>query len=130
MLNVNNNTLRLKREILTRIIRLQLEGKLDEGVHYIPKELVPAGSDSVRCCIYHDREIIRQRVITRLGCGLEDYDDGKSLAGYVKEALAREMPAWPMLTVLDIACNACVRSHFMVTNACQACLARPCMTNC
>ncbi|MDR2803037.1 MAG: monomeric [FeFe] hydrogenase, partial [Treponema sp.] len=39
-------------------------------------------------------------------------------------------PAWPMLTVLDIACNACVRSHFMVTNACQACLARPCMTNC
>ena len=35
-----------------------------------------------------------------------------------------------MLTVLDEACNACVRTHFMVTNACQGCLARPCMMNC
>jgi [FeFe] hydrogenase (group B1/B3) len=35
-----------------------------------------------------------------------------------------------MITVLDEACNACVRTHFMVTNACQACLARPCMMNC
>ena len=35
-----------------------------------------------------------------------------------------------MLTVLDEACNACVKTHYMVTNACQACLARPCMMNC
>jgi [FeFe] hydrogenase (group B1/B3) len=130
MLNINNNALNLKRDILVRIIRLQLAGKLAEGVHHIPVELVPAGSASIRCCIYHDREIIRQRIITRMGCGLEDYDEGKSLAEYAEEALARERPAWPMLTVLDVACNACVRSHFMITNACQACLARPCMTNC
>ncbi|GMO45732.1 MAG: 4Fe-4S dicluster domain-containing protein [Treponemataceae bacterium] len=130
MLNINNNMSRLKRDILVRIARLQLEGKLAEGVHYIPRELAPAGSNSIRCCIYHDREILRQRVIARLGCSLEDYDEEKRLADYVAEALAREKPTWPMLTVLDLACNACVRSHFMVTNACQACLARPCMTNC
>jgi [FeFe] hydrogenase (group B1/B3) len=130
MLNVNNHTMRLKRDILERIVRLQLEGTLLEKIQHIPKELVPLGSPSIRCCIYHDREIIRQRIIARLGCGLEDYDDEKSLADYAQEALAREKPTWPMLTVLDIACNACVRTHFMVTNACQACLARPCMTNC
>jgi [FeFe] hydrogenase (group B1/B3) len=130
LLNINNNSMRLKREILVRIARLQLEGKLIEGVHSIPRELAPPGSPSIRCCIYHDREIIRQRVIARLGCGLEDYDDEKRLAEYVMEALARGKPTWPMLTVLNEACNACVRSHFMVTNACQACLARPCLTNC
>ena len=130
MLNMNNNTARLKREILIRIARLQLEGTLSEGVRDIPRELAPAGSASIRCCIYHDREIIRQRVIARLGCSLENYDDEKRLAEYVEEALGRERPTWPMLTVLDEACNACVRSHYMVTNACQACLARPCLVNC
>ncbi|MDR0524982.1 MAG: monomeric [FeFe] hydrogenase [Spirochaetaceae bacterium] len=130
MLTINNNTARLKREILVRIARFQLAGKLSEGVHSIPRELAPAGSPSIRCCAYHDREILRQRVIARLGCSLEEYDEEKRLADYVTEALAREKPTWPMLTVLDLACNACVRAHFMVTNACQACLARPCLANC
>ncbi len=130
MLNINNNSSRLKREILVRIARLQLEGKLAEGVHNIPRELAPPDGVPIRCCVYHDREIIRHRVIARLGCGLEDYDDEKRLAEYAEEALKREKPAGPMLTVLGLACNACVRSHYMVTNACQACLARPCMVNC
>jgi len=130
MLNINNNTSRLKREILVRIAKLQLEGKLAEGVNSIPKELAPVDSNPIRCCIYHDREILMHRVIARLGCGLEDYNDEKRLAEYVQEALNREKPTWPMHTVLDLACNACVRSHFMVTNACLACVARPCLVNC
>jgi len=130
MLNINNNTSRLKREILVRIARLQFEGKLAEGVHNIPRELAPTGSTPIRCCIYHDREILRHRVIARMGCGLENYDYEKRLVEYVEEALSREKPTWPMLTVLDLACNACVRSHFMVTNACLACVARPCVVNC
>ena len=130
MLNINNNASRLKREILVRIARLQLEGTLGDGVHHIARELAPRGSESIRCCIYHDREILRQRVIARLGCSLEDYDDEKRLSEYVQEAFEREQPTWPMLTVLDEACNACVRTRFLVTNACQACLARPCLVNC
>lgn len=57
-------------------------------------------------------------------------DSGIPLSQYAKLALEREKPTWPMLTVLDEACNACVKANFMVTNACQACLARPCMVNC
>ncbi|MBO5235546.1 MAG: 4Fe-4S dicluster domain-containing protein [Spirochaetaceae bacterium] len=130
MLNINNNAAQLKREILVRIAKLQLEGKLEEGVHFIPREMAPVGSQPVRCCIYHDREILRMRVMARLGHSVEEYDDEKKLSEFAKEALEREKPTWPMLTVLDEACNACVKSHYMVTNACQACLARPCMMNC
>ena len=130
MLNINNNAAHLKREILVKIAKLQFEGKLEEGVHSIPRELAPKDSQSIRCCIYHDREILRQRVMARLGHSVEDYDDEKKLSEFATEALAREKPTWPMLTVLNDACNACVRSHYMVTNACQACLARPCMMNC
>lgn len=130
MLNINNNSSKLKQEILVRLAKLQLEGNLVDGVHFIPRELAPRGSTPTRCCIFHDREILRMRTIARLGSSVEDYDDEKTLAEYAKEALEREKPTWPILTVLDEACNACVKSHFMVTNACQACLARPCMMNC
>ena len=130
MLNINNNTSNIKREILVRIAKLQFEGKLQEGVHYIPREMVPRNSTPIRCCIFHDREIMRHRVIARLGCSLENYDEEKTLAQFAKEALEREKPTWPMLTVLDEACNACVKSKYMITNACQACVARPCMMNC
>ena len=41
MLNVNNNAAQIKREILVRIARLQLENKLEDGVHYIPREMAP-----------------------------------------------------------------------------------------
>lgn len=130
MLNINNGASQIKREILVRIARLQLEGRLEEGVHGIPREMAPVKGDPFRCCVYHDREVLRMRVIARLGHSVEDYDDEKKLAEYAKEALEREKPTEPMLTVLDEACNACVRSHYMVTNACQACVARPCMMNC
>ena len=130
MLNVNNNASLLKQDILVKIAKLQLEGKLEEGVHYIPKEMVPQGSPSIRCCIYHDREILRTRVLARMGFSVEDIDDEKRLADYAKDALNREKPTWPMLTFLNDACNGCVKTKYLPTNACQACLARPCKMNC
>ncbi len=130
MLNINNNTAHIKREILVRLAKLMLEGNLENGVHLIPRQMMPRGAQPFHCCIHHDREIIRQRVIARLGCSVDDYDDEKRLADYVTEALSREKPGEEILTVLHDACNACVKSHYMVTNACQACYARPCMMNC
>ncbi len=130
MLNLNNKTANIKHEVLVRIARLLLEGKLEEGVHFIPREMAPRNRPPMRCCIYHDRELLRMRVLARLGFSIEKIDEERTLASYAKEALEREKPTWPMLTVLHEACNACVRSHYMVTNACQACYARPCMMNC
>lgn len=130
MLNINNKTSMIKQEILVRIARLQLDGKLEEGVHFIPREMAPKSRAPMRCCIYHDRELLRTRVLARLGWSVEDIDEERTLGSYAKEALQREKPTWPMLTVLNEACNACVQSHYMVTNACQACYARPCMMNC
>lgn len=130
MLNINNTASNIKREILIRLAKLQLENKLEDEVHYIPKEMAPKGAQAFHCCIYHDREILRMRVIARLGHSVENSDDEKKLAEYATEALKREKPTEPMLTVLNEACNACVRSHYMITNACQACLARPCVMNC
>lgn len=130
MLNVNNNAYVLKQEILVRIAKLQLAGRLADEVHYIPRNMIPAGSPSIRCCVYHDREIIRNRVLARLGFSVEDIEEEKPLSDCAREALSRERPTWPMLTFLNEACNGCVKTQYLPTNACQACLARPCKMNC
>ena len=130
MLNVNNNAAALKRDILVRITKMQLDGSLLKNIRYIPRELAPRDSKPMRCCIYHDREILKMRVAARMGFSVEDMTEDTELDELVSKADERAKPTWPMLTVLHEACNACVKTHYMVTNACQGCLARPCEVNC
>ena len=130
-MNINNNATNVKRELLVRIAKLQLEGELDSRkINKIPTEMRPAGTAPVGCCIYHDRELLRMRLLARMGISVENYNDINDLDDYAREALSREKPTWPMITVLHEACNGCVKQNFMVTNACQGCFARPCMMNC
>jgi [FeFe] hydrogenase (group B1/B3) len=132
-MTLNNNASRLKREILVKVAALAFEGRLEEGADRIPLELAPRGSTPHRCCLFHDREIIKYRILAQLGFSAEaigDYDDPIKLGAYAKKALEREEVGPPFFSVLDEACNACVRTHYLVTNACQGCVARPCSTNC
>lgn len=135
MLNTNNNAANLKRDVLVEIARLELEGKLSNPetageIDKIPLKLVPDGSVPVRSSLDEDRANVRARIVADLGYSLEDYDSKKPLSEYVKEAYAREKPTWPVLTMIQRACNACVKTHYFPTDACQACLARPCKENC
>ena len=126
MLNINNNAANVKRDLLVHIARLQMDGKLDTSeISRIPKELAPRDKQPITCCIFHDRELLKMRILARMGISVEQYEESKLLEDYAKEALAREKPTWPMLTVLHDACNACVKQDYIVTNACQGCFARP-----
>lgn len=131
MLNLKNNLNEKKHEILIQIAKLQLEGKItDDKINNIPKEITYKNPKPFSCCIYHDRELLKMRTVARLGFSIEKYNENMELSEYAEEALKREEPSWPMLTVLHEACNACVKEDFLVTNACQGCFARPCLENC
>ncbi|HOJ99143.1 MAG TPA: monomeric [FeFe] hydrogenase [Termitinemataceae bacterium] len=131
-MHYNNNAARIKRELLIQLIQLVLEDRLVEGIDRIPYAMTSEpGYQPVRCCVHHDRSILKSRILARLGFSVEDYeDDGTPLSVYAQKALERNHIEGPILTVLDEACNACVKTQFLVTNACQGCLARPCMMNC
>lgn len=131
MLNINNNSTNIKRELLTRIAKLQFAGKLDSReINKIPSQMRPNGSQPIGCCVFHDRELLKMRILARMGISAENYNEDNDLDEYATEALQRDKPTWPMITVLHEACNGCVKQNFMVTNACQGCFARPCMINC
>jgi [FeFe] hydrogenase (group B1/B3) len=130
-MHYNNNAALVKRELLIRMIRLIQDDALEERIDRIAYEMTGNGYEPIRCCVHHDREILKTRLLARLGFSVENYeDDGTPLAVYARAALDREKIEAPILTVLDQACNACVKTQFLVTNACQGCLARPCVMNC
>ncbi len=128
---VNNNAVRIKRELITIIAKLSFEDKLIEKIDRIPLERFPRDGKSIRCCIYKDRAITKYRLMALLGFRIEEEDDElKKLSDYATEALRRDKIDAPVLTVIDEACSSCVRVNYFVTNACRGCVARPCIVNC
>lgn len=132
MNNSQNQTTHLKREILVRLIKAFLkEGDFAENVRLIPYEMRPKGCEvPYRCCVYKERAIIKDRIIADLGISIEDDDEKTLLTTYAQKALEREKPDENCLTVLEAACKGCVPSRVFVTNLCQGCVARPCLSSC
>ena len=52
------------------------------------------------------------------------------LSVYAEKALEREQPSAPILTVCDTACQGCIPARYNVTDACQNCIAHPCIGSC
>ncbi len=126
----NSNTTHLKREILVRIIRAFLNDELKD-LTKLPFEMRPKNAEvPYRCCIYKERAILRQRAVAGLGLAVENDDEMTSLAEYAQQALKREKPEDTMLTVVETACKGCVPSRVYVTELCQGCVARPCVSTC
>lgn len=129
--NQGNQAVYLKREILVRVIKAFLSDNFEEKARLIPYDMRPKGSDvPYRCCIYKERAIIKDRVIAGLGISIENDDEKTLLSSYAKQAQDREEPDKDVLTVLEAACKGCVPSRVFVTNLCQGCVARPCISSC
>ena len=121
----NNQATHLKKEILVKTIKAFLSDNFEENTRLIPFDMRPKGHDvPYRCCIYKEREILRNRIIATLGFPIEGSDERVLLSDYAKNAQLREKPDEQTLTVLESACKG------FVTDLCQGCVARPCIENC
>lgn len=127
----SKQTSNLKREILARIVRAYLGDNFEEDVRLIPYKMRPVGSEvPFRCCIHKERAILRDRVIASLGFDIEETQDSELLSNLAKKALERTKPEEYPLTLLQTACNECVPARVHVTDLCQGCVARPCVSAC
>ena len=131
MRNNNSQAVRLKKQILIKIIEAFFSDDYQENTRLIPYQMRPKGSDvPYRCCIYKERAILKDRAIAELGFSIEEHDETVLLSEYAKKALEREKPEKNPLTVLEAACKGCVPSRIYVTDLCQGCVARPCQSVC
>ena len=130
MVEIRDNATHFRREILVRLARAFVHDNLVETVDRLPVEVLNGDETPYRCCIYKERAILRTRCLAALGFRVEDDDEVTPLSEYARRALERDKPTSPVMTVLDIACNECVPSRYVVTELCQSCLARACAVNC
>lgn len=126
-----NYAVRLRRQLISSITRLAREGKLQEKIDAIPYDITSEGWETIRCCVHHDRALLRLRLLSLLGFPTEGLSDvARPLREYLDQVLAgRDADEFP-LSLMTEACNGCTKSRYVVTDACQGCLARPCKVNC
>lgn len=108
----DNEAKQLKFEVLTRVAKYAFEGTLEEHLDEIPYDIIPGPLPTFRCCVYREREIIRERMVSARGGNLPGQGDHH------------------VIGVLPAACEGCPISRFRVTDNCQHCLAQKCREAC
>ena len=130
-MNNVGHAIHLKKEILVRLIKAYLSDNFEEKTRLIPYDMRPKGMEvPYRCCVYKERAIIKDRTIAGLGFQIEEDDETVSLATYAKKAQERTELDGKNLTVLQAACKGCATNRIYVTDLCQGCVARPCVSAC
>lgn len=128
---VTNNAMLIRRDLITRMVRLLMEDQLVEKIDRIPLEMRPRNNPSVRCCIHKDRAVLKYKLMGLLGFNIHDeIDELTPLSEYARMAIDRTNLTDVVLTVVDEACSSCRKTSYMVSNLCRGCVARPCMVNC
>ena len=130
-MNNLGQAIHIKKEILVRIIKAFLSDDFERQARLIPYDMRPKGMEvPYRCCVYKERAIIKDRTIAGLGFPIEEDDETVSLYDYAKRALERTEISDKNLTVLQAACKGCATNRIHVTDLCQGCVARPCVSTC
>lgn len=107
-----------KHHVLTAVAKYSYEGTLEKHKEHIPLEIIPHGSQATyRCCVYREREILRNRV--DWACGRASVYDGQHYY-FTDEPVA----------VMNSACEGCPLQRYTVTSNCQHCMAQRCMEAC
>ncbi|RGY98536.1 4Fe-4S dicluster domain-containing protein [Clostridium sp. AM58-1XD] len=112
MVTNDATVLRIKHDVLYEVAKMAWEGELDKKKDEIPHKMIPGPQAQFRCCIYKEREIIRQRV--RLAEGL--CPSGKDSRNVVQ--------------VISAACEECPIASYIVTDNCRKCMGKACQNSC
>ena len=122
----------IRRELMIRLVRAFDAGTLADEIDQIAVRLRPKDGGSSRCCVYHDRAVIKYRLMALLGVSVEEEtDETKRLDAYLVERpgkgnAGRSAP----LSVCGPACSGCPDAKVVSTPNCRGCFARPCVYNC
>lgn len=108
----DENVIRIKHDVLYEVAKYAFDGTLDDKRDFIPEEMIPGPKPQFRCCIYKEREIIRQRIRLAEGKHLGMEDDGN------------------VMQVIAPACEGCPISSYVVTDNCQNCVGKACINAC
>lgn len=104
--------LKIKHDVLYEVAKLAFDGTFDEKKEEIPFKMIHGPQAQFRCCIYKEREVIRQRIRLAEGkCPGDKHSNN-------------------IVQVITSACEGCPISRYVVTDNCQKCMAKACKESC
>lgn len=104
----------LKHFIMREVCRLEWEDALThENREKLVHDISPGPKPEYRCCVYKEREIVRERI--RLATGLDS---------------SVRHPKKNVVQVIRAACDDCPISAYTVTDSCRFCLGKACLNAC
>lgn len=113
MLREDANIAGVKHEVLKAVAKLAFEKRLQENIDRIPYDLIPGSQANFRCCVYKEREIIRQRVRLAQGKSPSVNRDNQNI-----------------VQIIPAACEGCPITRYIVTDNCQKCMGKKCQQAC
>ena len=102
----------IKHRVMLEVAKLAWEGKLEEERDNLPYQMITGPRAQFRCCIYKEREIIRERI--RLA-------EGKCPSG---------LDSPNVVQVIGAACEECPIASYLVTDNCRKCMGKACQNSC
>lgn len=109
--------LKVKHELLYRCAKLAYAGEFEEKKEQIPYEMITGPKAQFRCCIYKEREVLRQRT---------NLVEGKTPIGEIPD----HSKGHKIVYVIPAACEECPIVRYTVTNNCQNCMGKACYNSC
>lgn len=107
-----------KFDVLREVAKRGFEGRITEGIaDELAVTLIPTNHAEFRCCVYKEREVIRER--TRLATG-------KKPNVIRKENISPRQ----IVHVMEAACDGCSIHKITVTDNCRKCMMKACMASC
>lgn len=105
-----------KFDVLVEVAREAFDNDLsEEKVDAMARQLVRLGGERFRCCVYKEREVLRQRVRLAMGKMANDLEEYKPKQ---------------IVQVIDAACDGCTIQKIQVTDNCRKCMRKACMAAC
>ena len=122
MFQLENQLLRLKHEVLTRVAVLAKDNILTkEELEKIPNEMIQGETPQYRDSVNREKDILLERVKIAAGC-MPNGKDAQELIDLDEEK--------QILYVIKAACDRCPTKKFEVTDACRNCVAHKCQSSC
>ncbi len=131
MRGIHTDITDIRRKIFTEVSRLAYEGGDYSRIESLPYKIIPGEIASYRESIFLERAIVGERLRLAIGLPLRRADEQAPIADGIDEsAVAERYYEPPLVNVIKFACHSCPDNIVHITDACQGCLAHPCIEVC
>ena len=125
----------IRHRVFTEIARLAYEGgDYAEALEELTYKICPGDPDeagSYKGSVLYERAVIGERLRLAMGLPMRKMGVHNNIRdGVDASVIAEKYYEPPLINVIKFACNKCPDNTVVVTNLCQGCLERPCMTVC